>query len=245
VEAIARLVTPRTKALCVITPNNPTGAVYPAAVVEKIAKLAHERGLVLIADDIYTQLVFTGGRDTAPSVADYPGPVIVMNGFSKNWLVPGWRAGYVAFKHEGELAEIREAVLKQARSRLCAPLPAQLAIAKVLTAKPAHLPGLRQRLKERADLVAKRVAESPDLTIAKPEGAFYSLVGIKSNPFPTDKEWVLGLLHHEHALAVHGSGFGSSARNHFRMVNLPPPETLDEAMARIIRYAKNPKPAPK
>ncbi|HVL47779.1 MAG TPA: aminotransferase class I/II-fold pyridoxal phosphate-dependent enzyme [Candidatus Thermoplasmatota archaeon] len=234
-EAVRRLVTPRTKALCVISPNNPTGAVYPKRVVEGLAKIAHEKGLVLVSDDIYNELVFEGER--APSAASVPGPVVILNGFSKNWLVPGWRAGYVAFRHAGELAEIREAVLKQARSRLSAPLPAQRALAKVLRPNAPHLADLRRRLGERAELVAKRVAESPDLALVKPAGAFYSLIGIKDNPFPTDKEWVLGLLHEEKVLAVHGSGFGEAARNHFRIVNLPDPATLDEAMTRVVRYA--------
>jgi aspartate/methionine/tyrosine aminotransferase len=235
VEEVRRRITPRTKALCVISPNNPTGAVYPARTVRALAELAHEHGLLLFTDDIYGQLVFEG--DHAPCGADTPGPVVILNGFSKNWLVPGWRAGYLAFRHEGELAELQEAVMKQARSRLSAPLPTQRALAKVLTAHPKHLPDLKRRLKERAELVAKRVAESPHLTIAKPQGAFYSLVGIRDNPFATDKEWVLGLLHEEKLVTVHGSGFGDAARGHFRMVNLPPPEQLDECMTRIVRYA--------
>lgn len=257
IEDIAARVTPRTRAIAVITPNNPTGAVYPRETIRAIAKLAHERNLVLISDDIYSELLFDGDG-VAPSCAHEPGPVIILNGFSKNWLVPGWRAGYVAFKHEnGELDEIKEGVLKQARSRLSASYPIQIAIAKALQAHASHIPELRRRLRERAELVVKRVSETPNLALSAPGGAFYALVGIRGlypeqvaagdaapvrpwqphNDFATDKEWVLGLLKEEKVLVVHGSGFGQSAAGHFRTVILPPPETLNEAFDRIIRFA--------
>ncbi|MEA3198758.1 MAG: alanine-synthesizing transaminase [Thermoplasmata archaeon] len=256
IEEIAARVTPRTKAIAVISPNNPTGCVYPKPLLAQIAKLARERNLVLISDDIYSELVFEG--EVAPSLAQEPGPCIILNGFSKNWLVPGWRAGYVAFKDEdGSLADIKEGVLKQARSRLSASYPIQIALAHALQAHAAHVPDLRRRLRERAEIVVKRVAETDNLALARPQGAFYALVGIRGlypeqvmegdaapakpwkphNDFPTDKEWVLGLLREEKVLVVHGSGFGQSAAGHFRTVILPPPETLHEAFDRIIRFA--------
>ena len=257
IEDIAARVTPRTRAIAVITPNNPTGAVYPRETIRAIARLAHERNLVLISDDIYSELVFDGDG-VAPSPALEPGPCVVLNGFSKNWLVPGWRAGYVAFKHEnGELADIREGVLKQARSRLSASFPIQVALARALEARAPHVPELRRRLRERAEVVVKRVAETENLALARPGGAFYALVGIRGlypeqmregdttparvwkphNAFATDKDWVLGLLREEKVLVVHGSGFGQSAAGHFRTVILPPPETLHEAFDRIVRFA--------
>ncbi|HEX2022882.1 MAG TPA: aminotransferase class I/II-fold pyridoxal phosphate-dependent enzyme [Candidatus Thermoplasmatota archaeon] len=257
IEDVAARVTPRTKAIAVITPNNPTGAVYPRETVRAIAQLARERNLVLISDDIYSELIF-GDDACAPSPAQEPGPCVILNGFSKNWLVPGWRAGYVAFKHEGELAEIREGVLKQARSRLSASYPVQVAFAKALQARAPHVPDLRRRLRERAQIVAKRVAETDALALSPPGGAFYALVGIRGlypeqmregdaspaklwkphNAFPTDKDWVLNLLKEEKVLVVHGSGFGQSAAGHFRTVILPPPDTLHEAFDRIVRFAK-------
>ena len=244
IEDIEARITSRTKAIAVISPNNPTGAIYPRETIRAIAKLAHERGIMLISDDIYSELVFEGDG-VAPSLAQEPGPVIVLNGFSKNWLVPGWRAGYVAFKHDnGELSEVREGVLKQARSRLSASFPLQVAFAKALSTALApgqkhapHIPDLRRRLRNRAELVAKRVAETPNLTLSAPQGAFYALVGIPNNPWATDKEWVLNLLQEEKVLVVHGSGFGRSAAGHFRTVILPPPETLNDAFDRIIRFA--------
>lgn len=257
IEDIASRVTPRTRAIAVITPNNPTGAVYPRETIRAISKLAQERGLILISDDIYSELVFEG-EGVAPSCAHEPGPVVILNGFSKNWLIPGWRAGYVAFKHEnGELAAIKEGVLQQARSRLSASYPIQIALANALQARAPHVPDLRRRLRERAEIVVKRVAETENLALAAPGGAFYALVGIRGlypeqvqegdtsparvpkpgNAFANDKEWVLGLLKEEKVLVVHGSGFGQSAAGHFRTVILPPPETLNDAFDRIIRFA--------
>src|SRR5438552_1538410 len=239
IEDIEARVTPRTKAIAVISPNNPTGAVYPKATCKAIAELAHRRGLLLISDDIYSELVFDG-EGAAPSVAQEPGPCVILNGFSKNWLVPGWRAGYVAFKDPegtGALADIKEGVLRQARSRLSASYPMQIALARALKAHAPHVPELRRKLRERAEIVVKRVAETPNLTLAPPKGAFYALVGMPHNPWPTDKEWALNLLQEEKVLVVHGSGFGQSAAGHFRTVILPPPETLNEAFDRIVRFA--------
>lgn len=236
IEDIAARITIRTKAIAVISPNNPTGAVYPKATVQAIAKLAHERGLILISDDIYSELVFDGS--VAPSPAQEPGPCVILNGFSKNWLVPGWRAGYVAFKHDnGELTDIKEGVMRQARSRLSASYPIQVALAHALHARAPHIPELQRKLRERAELVVKRVAETENLTLAPPGGAFYALVGIPNNPWATDKEWVLNLLKDEKVLVVHGSGFGKSAAGHFRSVILPQPEVLHDAFDRIIRFA--------
>src|SRR5581483_375042 len=110
------------------------------------------------------------------------------------------RAAYVAFKHDGELSEIREGVLKQARSRLSASYPIQIALANAIQARAPHLPELRRKLKERGELVVKRVAETENLTLAAPQGAFYALVGIPKNPWATDKEWVLNLLQEEKVL---------------------------------------------
>jgi aspartate/methionine/tyrosine aminotransferase len=236
IEDIAARVTPRTRAIAVISPNNPTGAIYPRETIRAIAKLAHERGLVLISDDIYSELVFAGDG-VAPSCAQEPGPCVILNGFSKNWLVPGWRAGFVAFKHDGELADIKEGVLKQARSRLSASYPIQIALAHALRAHAPHIPQLRKTLRERAEIVVKRVAETPHLTLAPPGGAFYALVGMPHNPWPTDKEWVLNLLKEEKVLVVHGSGFGRSAAGHFRTVILPPPDVLNAAFDGIVRFA--------
>lgn len=237
IEEIEARITPRTKAIAVISPNNPTGAVYPKATVKAIAEMAHRRGIILISDDIYSELVFEGDG-VAPSPAQEPGPCVILNGFSKNWLVPGWRAGYVAFKHDnGELDDIKEGVMRQARSRLSASYPIQVALTNALVARAPHIPELRRKLRERAELVVKRVAETENLTLSAPGGAFYALVGIPNNPWATDKEWVLNLLKEEKVLVVHGSGFGKSAAGHFRSVILPPPATLNDAFDRIVRFA--------
>jgi len=233
VERLRRLVTPRTKALVVITPNNPTGAVVPRDRLRAVAELAHERGLLLISDEIYGELWF---RERSPSAAEAtPHPLVVVNGFSKAWLVPGWRMGYMAFRDPtGELAEVKEAVLKQMRLRLSAPTPQQLALAEVLRPGAPHFAPLREKLARRARLVADRVKESPHLELVAPGGAFYAFVKVKDLGGRTDKQWVLDLLQEEKVLTVHGSGFGRSGTGHFRAVVLPDEATLGEAFERIV-----------
>ena len=236
-EAVRRLITPRTKALVVISPNNPTGAVVPRASLEGLAALAKEHGLLFISDEIYGELYFGERPPSTAAVTDVP--LVVVNGFSKSWLVPGWRMGYMVFRDpNGELAEVREAVLKQARLRLSAPLPQQLALAEVLRPDAPHFQPLRERIARRAKLVAERVRESPYLDVVEPQGAFYAFVKIKDLGGRTDKQWVLDLLQEEKVLTVHGSGFGKSGLGHFRVVVLPDEATLGDAMDRVTRFAK-------
>lgn len=237
-EVVRRLITPRTKALVVISPNNPTGAVVPRASLEGLARLAKEHGLLFISDEIYGELYF--GATAPPSTAAVTDvPLVVVNGFSKSWLVPGWRMGYMVFRDPaGELAEIREAVMKQARLRLSAPLPQQLALAEVLKPDAAHFKPLREKIARRAKLVADRVKESPYLDVVAPQGAFYAFIQVKDLGGRTDKQWVLDLLREEKVLTVHGSGFGKSGVGHFRVVVLPDEATLGEAMDRVTRFAK-------
>lgn len=237
VETLARVATPRTKAVVLISPNNPTGAIVPPAKVAEIARFCRERGILLIADEIYGELWF-GERARSAAEIVPEGPLVVVSGFSKSWLVPGWRMGYMVFRDPaGDLAGVKEAVLKQARLRLSAPLPMQLALAEVLRPDAPHFADLRARLARRARLVADRVKESPHLELAAPQGAFYAFVKVKDLAGRSDKEWTLGLLEQEKVLAVHGSGFGKAGTGHFRMVVLPDEGTLGEAMERILRYA--------
>lgn len=234
--SVRALVTPRTKALVVISPNNPTGAVIPPRTLVGLAEIAREHGLLFVCDEIYGELWFEERLRSAAAHTDVP--LVVVNGFSKAWLVPGWRMGYMAFRdRNGELAEVKEAVLKQARLRLSAPLPQQLALADVLRPDAPHFAPLRAKIARRAKLVAERVKESPYLDVVAPQGAFYAFVQVKDLGGRTDKQWVLDLLQEEKVLTVHGSGFGRSGTGHFRVVVLPDEATLDEACARIVKFA--------
>ncbi len=235
-DAVRERVTEDTKALVVISPNNPTGAVVPEDTLEELCQIAWDNDLLLITDDIYWELSFGERPTTAASISD--GPVVALGGLSKSWLVPGWRAGWMAFRDpDDELAGIKETVMKQARLRLCPPSPMQAAIAGALTPNAGHLSQVRARLRERAELVHERVQASDALSMAEPEGAFYAFVRIEDLDGP-DKDWVLDLLEEEKVLTVHGSGFGDAGAGHFRMVYLAPPDTLDTAMDRIVEFAE-------
>jgi aspartate/methionine/tyrosine aminotransferase len=226
-----------TQALVVISPNNPTGATIPEDVLEEICEIAWEHELLLITDDIYWELSFDDRPTTAGAIGD--GPVVVLDGLSKSWLVPGWRAGWMAFRDpDDELAAIEETVMKQARLRLCAPAPMQAAIANAVEPNAGHFQEVRRRLERRAETVHERVQGTDALSMAEPEGAFYAFVRINDLD-GSDKDWVLDLLEEEKVLTVPGSGFGDAGEGHFRMVYLPPVDQLEEAMDRIVRFAES------
>ncbi|MHB8604213.1 MAG: aminotransferase class I/II-fold pyridoxal phosphate-dependent enzyme [Thermoplasmatota archaeon] len=234
---VERKITPRTKAICLISPNNPTGGIASRESVERLAALAASRGIPLVSDEIYSELAFDGTPPSGAALAK--GPVILMNGMSKSWVVPGWRSGYLGFRApNGELDDAKEAVLKQARLRLSATMPVQRAFAKVLRHDAPHFKELRAKLGERAKLVTKRVAETDALSLVEPKGAFYAFPKIEKLGKRTDKQWALDLLQEEKVLVVNGSGFGDAGVGHFRIVILPPPDVLDDAMTRIIRFAE-------
>ncbi len=236
-DAIRERITPQTKALVVISPNNPTGSTIPRSTLEEICHIAWENDLLLITDDIYWELSFDERPTTAGAIGD--GPVVVLGGLSKSWLVPGWRAGWMAFRDpDDELAAIKETVMKQARLRLCAPAPMQTAIASTLRPNADHLDPLRSTLATRAQIVHERIQATDALAMAPPQGAFYAFIRIEDPGERSDKEWVLDLLEQEHVLTVHGSGFGHAGSGHFRMVFLPPEDELQEALDRIIRFAE-------
>jgi aspartate/methionine/tyrosine aminotransferase len=233
--AIRERITEDTQAIVVISPNNPTGATIPEDTLREICEIAWANDLLPVTDDIYWELSFRERPTTAGSISD--GPVVVLDGLSKSWLVPGWRAGWMAFRDpDDELVDLKETVMKQARLRLCSPAPMQDAIADVLEPDAPHFDDLRETLARRADLVYNRVQATDALSMAEPEGAFYAFVRIEDDV--DDKRWVLDLLEEEHVLTVHGSGFGDAGEGHFRMVYLAPPETLDDAMDRIVSFAE-------
>lgn len=236
-EIVRGLITERTRALVLISPNNPTGAVIPRETLRALAELAWEQDLLLVSDDIYGELYFGSAPPSAGSLQG--GPVLVLNGLSKSFLVPGWRAGYMVFHDpEDALGDLYETVMKQARLRLSAPGPMQHAIAKALRPNAPHLAGLRRTLAARARVVVDAIAGTDALDIVAPEGAFYAFVGINGQAGQDDKSWVLDLLDKEKVLCVPGSGFGAAGKGHFRMVFLPPEEVLEEAMTRIVRHAE-------
>lgn len=236
-EGFEKLVTPRTKAVVVINPHNPTGAVLEEDEVKRLAEAAASVGAVVVSDEIYDALVFEGGfRSTAAAAKSVP--VIGLNGFSKRWLATGWRLGYMYFSSPGgELDEVEEAVVKLARTRLCAPTPAQKAAAEALKQGEGFVESVKEEMRRRRDLFAKLVGEVEGLALAKPQATFYAYPRLTvKGDWSDDFGFAKGLLEEEGVAVVHGRGFYDYSGDRFRAVFLPPPDVLEEAVERIARY---------
>ena len=237
IDDIRRKITPKTKAIAVINPNNPTGAYYGEKVLKEIADLAGEHGLFVISDEIYDRMLY---EDTfvSPAKLAKDVPMIILNGMSKVYLAPGWRIGYLAIRDsEGQLEDIRDGIMRQARARLCANTPLQLAYLAALRGPQDHIRETMNRLRERRDYVTKRVSEIEGLSVVPPKGAFYMF--IKIDNCKDDKKFVLDLLMKKHVLTVHGSGFCPVyGKGHFRIVNLAPVPLLERAFDRIEEFVR-------
>ncbi len=241
VDYIRKKISNRTKGIVVINPNNPTGALYSRKVLKEIIDIGGEYNIPIISDEIYDELVFDSKQYATAALAKDV-PVITFNGFSKVYLVPGWRIGYVMFYHHGELDNIQDAFLRIARSRLCPNSVCQIACITALKGPQDHIKDVNNKLKKRRDFSYKRLNEIEGISTAKPEGAFYifpKIEAIKENLWKNDKEFVLDLLHTKHVLLVHGSGFCPIyGKNHFRAVILPDLETLEKAFNNIENFMK-------
>lgn len=233
------------KYLLIINPNNPTGSVLDKKTQKDILNLAGQYNLILVSDEVYDHMTY-GETRRFHSMGSLTGdvPVILFNGFSKGYLVPGWRVGYAAFVNPDKtLNRLWEEMLKMARSRLCTNTPAQYACIPALLGSHRHLKEVKKKLKERANLSYKRLNEIDGLSATKPEGAFYIFPKIgqgvgKSSAWKNDKEFVLDLLREKGILTVHGSAFGGEVVPHFRIAFLPEPDILEEAYARIEDFMR-------
>lgn len=234
-EDIVSRITPRTRALCIISPNNPTGEVFDYKSLKQLVDLAAEHSLYLICDEIYDSLIFDGEFTGIGRVAK-DSPVILLNGFSKVYLMTGWRCGYICTNGNcAALDNIRNNIPKLARVRISSNLPVQKAAVAALRGPQDHIPMMVNKLRRRRDLVIKRLNQISGITCKLPKGAFYAFpkIGI-SNRWKDDQQFVLALLNKTGVLAVHGSGFGSTfGSGHFRIVYLPDENILDEAMNRL------------
>jgi tyrosine/nicotianamine family aminotransferase len=241
VDNIRKQISDKTKGIVVINPNNPTGALYSKNVIKDIIDLAGEYNLPIISDEIYDDMTFDN-KQYATSTIGKDVPVITFNGFSKVFLVPGWRMGYVLFHHSGELDEVQDAFMRIARSRLCASSICQHACTAALKGPQDHIQKVNNKLRKRRDFSYKRLNEIEGISTAKPDGAFYIFPKIEAMDrgiWKTDKEFVLDLLHEAHVLVVHGSGFCETyGTNHFRAVILPTLETLEKAFDNLDNFMK-------
>ncbi|MBU0532977.1 aminotransferase class I/II-fold pyridoxal phosphate-dependent enzyme [Candidatus Micrarchaeota archaeon] len=226
-----------TKALVVINPNNPTGAVYSRKTIEGIINIAGEYKLPIIADDVYDQMVFDGEITPLRRISKDI-PVVSGNSLSKNYIYPGARAAYLAFFGEG-WDKIKDATQRLCNQRLSVNWEMQRAYIAAIKGPHDHIKKFNEELKIRRDLMVKRVNEIEGLSISPPRGAFYAFIGVEG-PWKTDKEFVYELLK-TGVVVVPGSGFIPKAtdKKYFRMVLLPKPEQIDEAFNRIDKFMKS------
>jgi alanine-synthesizing transaminase len=233
------LVTDRTRAVIVIDPNNPTGAVYSDEVRQGVLRLADRRGLVVLADEVYADLAFAGPVPPLGSL-DPDGPVLSFSSLSKGYLVPGWRAGWVAVGRSARLDGLLAAIKKLADGRLCSPGPPQHALVAALSGDRSHQRVFREALASRAALTTSLLNAPPLLTCAPPAAAFYAMPRVALPPGRTDEDFVIELVRATGVLCVHGSGFGMApSEGFFRVVFLAAPEELAEIYAAIAAFARD------
>jgi len=236
IEDIRSKITPKTIAICLISPNNPTGVVFNEKALKDLVDVANENNLYIICDEIYDQIVFDEKFVGIGKVAG-TSPVILLNGFSKVHLMSGWRIGYIAFNNSPALEQLRENLPKLARVRISTNLPVQHAALESLRGPQEYISKFVSELKTRRDLVVKRLNSMPGLSCTNPKGAFYAFPKIEQNKFDSDKEFVMELLNSKGVLTVHGSGFGKQyGSGHFRLVFLPNLNVLDSALDKIEEF---------
>ncbi|MFH1785278.1 MAG: aminotransferase class I/II-fold pyridoxal phosphate-dependent enzyme [Candidatus Micrarchaeota archaeon] len=235
-DSLRRGINKFTKAILVINPNNPTGAVYSRKTLQEIVNIAGEHNLPIISDDAYEKLVFDGEYTNLREIHKDV-PLISGNSLSKNYIYPGARVGYVAF-HGDKWDGIKDAVQRLCNQRLSVNWEMQRAYTAALKGPHDHIAKFNAQLKERRDILAKRVSEIPGLSLASPKGAFYAFIKVEG-PWKNDVEFIHGLLK-AGVVAVPGSGFAPTLKGkYFRVVFLGSPEQINEAMNRIEKYMKN------
>ena len=234
-------ITPRTKAIVIINPNNPTGALYPDSLLQEIVEIARQHQLIVFADEIYDKTLYDGNTHT--SIAALADDVLFLtyNGLSKNYRSCGYRAGWMVVSGDKRHAkDYIEGLNMLATMRLCANTPGQLAIQTALggyqSIKDLVAPG--GRLCRQRDLAHKLLTEIPGVTCVKPKAALYMFPKLdpKMYPIADDQQFAYELLDAERVLIVQGTGFNWAQPDHFRLVFLPNSDDLTDAIGRIARF---------
>ena len=238
VDDLAAKISPRTKAIVLINPNNPTGAVYPRGVLESIAELARKHGLVVMTDEIYEKILYDGAEhipfaSVAPDLL-----TLTFNGLSKAYRLAGFRSAWLLVTGPRRAAgSYLEGLSILANMRLCPNVPGQHAIQTALGGRQSiHdlvLPG--GRLREQRDAAMAALKQIPGVTCVQPRGALYVFPRLDPEVYPIedDQRFVLDLLRDQHVLVVQGSGFNWPQPDHLRIVTLPRADDLTEAIGRI------------
>jgi alanine-synthesizing transaminase len=244
IDDLRSKITKKTRAMVIINPNNPTGAVYDRKMIKEMLDIAGEHNLLVISDEIYDQLTYEKEFVSAAYLSKDI-PVVGLNGFSKVYQMTGLRLGYMYFKGEGtKLDTLKEGVEKECRIRICANTPVQIAATAALNGPQDLVKDTVDRLRQRRDFAWKRLNEIEGISTTKPEGAFYIFPKIHDVDihWKTDMEFVVDLLKQTGVLVVNGSGFDPVyGQGHARAVFLPPIEELDEAFQALEQFMKKSK----
>jgi alanine-synthesizing transaminase len=241
VADIRRKITPATRGIVVINPNNPTGALYPDSVLLEIVELAREHQLIVFADEIYDKTLYDGHTHTSIAALADDVLFVTFNGLSKNYRSCGYRAGWMVVsgdkRHAGDYIE---GLNMLASMRLCANTPGQLAIQTALGGYQSikDLVAPTGRLCKQRDLAYELLTRIPGVSVVKPKAALYMFPRLdpKVYPIEDDQQFAYELLADEKVLIVQGTGFNWIAPDHFRLVFLPNAEDLSEAIGRIERF---------
>jgi len=241
IEDIRSKITKNTKAIVVINPNNPTGAVYSDAVLKQIIELAREHDLIILADEIYDKILYDDAKHIC--LASYADDLLFLtfNGLSKSYRAAGYRSGWLVISGAKHIAtDFIEGLEMLSSMRLCANVPAQFAIQTALggyqSINDLVLPG--GRLKEQRDLAWKLLNDIPGVSCTKPKGALYLFPKLDPNYYniKDDEQLVLDLLKQEKMLFVQGSAFNIEDAQHLRVVFLPRVDVLEEAIGRFAHF---------
>jgi alanine-synthesizing transaminase len=220
-------VTAATRALVVIDPNNPTGAVYPESTRRALIDLADRAGLTILADEVYGDVAFDGPAPLMGSLAP-DAPIISFSSLSKAYLAPGWRTGWLVVGASNRLDDVLAGIRKMADGRLCSPGPMQYAIAPAIEGDRRHQQAFARDLRIRAEITTARLSAIPGMRCVMPRAAFYAMPQVTLPRGVTDQMFILELLRATGILCVYGSGFGMPAEDGFiRIVFLAPPAELE------------------
>ena len=238
---IEKKITDRTKALVIINPSNPTGAVYPRDVLERIAEIARQHQLILFADEIYDRLLMDGLTHT--SIASLAPDLfcVTFSGLSKSHMIAGYRVGWMILSGNKRVAEdYIEGIKMLSSMRLCSNVPAQSIVQTALwgnqSVESYVVP--EGRVTKQRDYVISRLEAMPGVSVVKPKAAFYCFPKLDTAKFGIrdDMQFAYDLLRAEHVLIVQGTGFNWVEPDHFRIVYLPMLTTLEEAMDKLERF---------
>lgn len=235
IEDIKSKINDKTRAIVVINPNNPTGSIASKKTLLQIIDIALEHDLLIIADEIYDKLIFDGQKHISIASLNRDVSCVTFSGLSKNFVAPGFRLGWgVASGRQSVMADYLEAVNKMLRARVCANHPEQYAVIAALDGDQSHLKTMNETLQKRRDITDEMLNSIPGISLVKPQGAFYAFPSIDVED---DNHFVSELIKETGVVVVPGTGFGQlPGSHHFRVVILPPEDTLIKAYTLIGEF---------